>query len=100
MEELGIPELTSEQTEELCAIAEEATRRYVLSKVRGKNVEKLNVVAEVGGIKPIRLTVDVDFALSKSIKNCDAQELANEAVKAGFAAAEKYLRELECRSPK
>jgi hypothetical protein len=100
VEELGIPELTSKQTEELCAIAEEAARRYVLSKVRGKNVDKLNVIAEIEGIKPVRLTVDVDFSLSKSVKNCDAQELANEAVKAGFAAAERHLRELGCRSPK
>jgi hypothetical protein len=100
VEELGIPELTSEQTEELCAIAEEATRRYVLSKVGAKNVEKLNVVAEAEGIKPVCLTVDVDVTLSESAENCDVQELVKEAVKTGFAAAEKYLRELGCLSPK
>ena len=100
MEELGIPELTSEQTETVCTIAEEATRQHVLSKVGAKNVEKLNVVAEAEGIKPVRLTIDADVTLSESAEKCDVQQLVKEAVKAGFAAAEQYLRELRCLSPK
>jgi hypothetical protein len=100
VEELGIPELTSEQTEEICAIAEEAARQYVLSKVRAKNVESLNITAEVEGTKPINLALDVDIALSQKIENIDTQELADDAVKAGFVAAEKYLRELACHSQK
>jgi hypothetical protein len=34
--ELGIPELTTEQIEALCANAEDAARKYVLSKVSHK----------------------------------------------------------------
>ena len=43
MEELGLPELTTEQIEELCSITEEAAREYVLSKVPSKRIEKLNI---------------------------------------------------------
>jgi len=39
VEEIGIPELTSEEIEELCSIAEKAAREYVLSKVPPKRIE-------------------------------------------------------------
>ena len=98
MEELGISELTSEQVEELCTIAEENAREYVLSKISPKDIETLNVCAEVEGTKPVKLTIDVDIALSSSMKDCDVQKLADEAVKYAFNSAEKYLRELACSS--
>ena len=47
MEELGIPDLTTEQIEMLCAKAENAARKYILSKVPSKMVEKLNISVEV-----------------------------------------------------
>ncbi len=98
MEELGIPELTSEQIEEICTIAEEKARKHVISKVSAKQIERLNISAEIEGIKPAKLTIDVDIDLSTSVKNFDAQKLADEAVKEAFKAAEKYLRELTCHS--
>ncbi|MEM3536610.1 MAG: DUF3194 domain-containing protein [Candidatus Bathyarchaeia archaeon] len=100
MEELGIPELTSEQIEELCAVAEEAARKYVLSKVTSKRVETLNISVEAEGSKPVNLTVDIDITLSPLMKNFDVQKLVDEAVKEAFAAAEKYLRELKCHLKK
>ena len=98
MEELGIPELTREQVEELCAIAEENARKYVLSKVSPKAIETLNVCAEVEGTKPVKLAIDVDIALSSSMRDYDVQKLADEAVKYVFNSAERYLRELACSS--
>jgi len=100
VEELGIPELTSEQTEELCSIAEEAARKYILSKVPQKRIETLNISVETEGTKPITLTVNVDIALSPIMKNFDAKKLADEAVKEAFTSAETYLRELTCHSQK
>ena len=100
MEDLGIPDLTSEQTEKLCAIAEESTRKYLLAKVRKKDLEKLNVTSEVEGTRPIRLEISIDVGLLSKIKGLDVQEFANEAMKAGFMSAETYLRELACRSQK
>jgi len=95
---LGIPDLTSEQLKELCAVAEEAARQYVTSKVPGKRIERLDVSAEVQGTRPVSLEVDVDIGLSPTMGDFDAQRLADEAVKEGFKLAEKYLRDLACHS--
>lgn len=99
MEHIGIPELTSEQTEQLCVIVEEAARKYVYSQISKKNIEALNISVELEGTKPVTLTVDVDIDLSPSMENL-AQKLADEAMKEAFSSSEKYLRELACRSQK
>jgi hypothetical protein len=100
LEEIGLPELTPEQVEELCSIAEEAAREYVLSKVPPKHVETLNISVETDGEKPLTLTVDVEIVLSPLMQKYDVQRLADEAVKEAFKSAEKYLRELKCRLQK
>ena len=98
MENLGISELTSEQTETLCTIAEEAARKHILSKVSRKQLETLNVCAEVEGAKPIKLTVDVEVEFLPSAKGVSPEKLVDGAVKTAFKAAEKYMRELKCPS--
>ncbi|MEM3725535.1 MAG: DUF3194 domain-containing protein [Candidatus Bathyarchaeia archaeon] len=100
MEELRLPELTSEQIEELCLIAEEAARKYVTSKVPLKRIEELNISVEAEGTKPMTLTIDVDVVLSPLMRDFDVQKLVNEAVKEAFASAEKYLRNMPCRLQK
>lgn len=95
---MGLPELTSEQIEELCTIAE-AARRHVLSKVSSKQVEALNICAEAEGSRPVRLMIDVDITLAPSAKESDVHELADEAVKNAFAQAEQHLRKTACISP-
>jgi hypothetical protein len=100
VEELSIPELTSEQIEELCSIAEETARRSVLSKVMQKKIETLNISVEAEGTKPLNLVVDVDVVLSPIMKDFDVETLTQEAIKTAFAAAEKYLRELKWQSQK
>ena len=100
MEELGLPELTSEQIEELCSIAEEAAREYVLSKVPSKRIETLNISVEAEGTKPVMLTVEIDIALSPLMKDFDVQKLVDEAVAEAFISGKKYLRELKCHSKK
>ncbi|MEM3626718.1 MAG: DUF3194 domain-containing protein [Candidatus Bathyarchaeia archaeon] len=97
---MKIEELTSEQIEELCMVAEEAARRYALSKVSSKKVETLNISVEAEGEKVLTLTVDVGIILSPLMKDFDVQSLVDGAVKEAFAAAEKHMRELKCRSPK
>jgi energy-converting hydrogenase A subunit M len=100
VEELGLPELTSEQIEELCAIVEEAVREYFLSKVSSKRIETLNISVEAEGAKPVTLKVDVDIVLSPLMKNLDVQKLVKEAMEEAFKLAKKYLRELACHSQK
>ncbi|MGB9778443.1 MAG: DUF3194 domain-containing protein, partial [Candidatus Bathyarchaeales archaeon] len=71
MEDLGIPELTSEQVEELCAVAEKTAREYVTAKVPSKRIETLNISVEVEGTKPVTVTIDVDVVLSPLMKDFD-----------------------------
>jgi hypothetical protein len=98
MEAVGIPELTSEQIEELCLIAEKAAREHVLSKVPSKKIEALDISAEAEGTKPVALRVDVAVTLSPSMGNFNVQKLVDEAVREAFSSAEKHLRELTCHS--
>lgn len=94
MEELGIPHLTTKQIEEMCLEAEEAARRYVLSKIPSKMLEKLNIIVEADGTKPLNLTVEVNLALLPKMKRFDVSTLAENATKEAFRASENYLRKL------
>lgn len=98
MKALGIPELTSEQIEELCVIAEKAARDYIVTKVPSRKIDALNISAEAEGTKPVTLKVDVAVTLSASLKTFDVQKLVGEAVREAFISAEKHLRELTCHS--
>jgi hypothetical protein len=100
MEALGIPELTSEQIEELCLVAEKVAREHVLSKVTLKKIETLDISAEAEGSKPVALRVDVAVTLSPSMKDFNVQKLVDDAVREAFSSAEKHLRGLECHSEK
>jgi hypothetical protein len=100
VEELGLPELTSKQIEELCVIVEETAREHVLSKVSSKRIETLSISVEAEGAKPVTLTADVDITLSPLMKNFDVQMLVKEAMEEAFKSAKKYLRELTCHSQK
>lgn len=100
MEEMSIPELTSEQAEELCEVAEKAAREYVLSKVPSRRISALNITVETEGTKPVSVNVDVEITLSPLMKNYDVKKLANEAIKKAFTSIEKCLRDFACKSTK
>jgi hypothetical protein len=95
VEELGFPDLTTEQIETLCLTAENAARNHSLSKVPFKMVEKLSISVEADGIKPVNVTVEIDLVLSPKMKDFDAGMLVNEAVKEAHKASENYLRKLK-----
>jgi hypothetical protein len=100
MEALGIPELTIEQVENLCLIAEKAAREYILSKISSKKIEALDISAEAEGEKPVTLKVNVAVTLSSSIREFNVQKLVDGAVRQAFTSAEKHLREIACHSQK
>jgi hypothetical protein len=100
LEEIGILELTIEQVEELCEIAEETAREYVLSRVPPRRILTLNVTVDAEGTKPITINVDVEVVLSPLMKNFDVEKLVKEATERAFASIEKYLRKLSCKSKK
>ena len=95
MVELGIPELTTEQIETLCSTAENAARKYVLSKVQSKMVDKLNISVEAAGSKPVDVTVEIELELTLAAKNVDAQALVKEAINEAHKASENYLRKIK-----
>lgn len=100
MAENGIPELTLEQVEELCELAEQAAREYVLSKVSTSRIVALDVAVDAEGTKPVTVNVDVTVVLSPLMKDFDVESLTKEATKQAFAQIEEYLRELKCKSKK
>jgi hypothetical protein len=91
---MEISELTNEQMQRLCEIAENAAREYVTSKVSPKKITELNIAVEAEGNKPLTLNVEIDLTLSPLMKELDAQKLADQAIREAFASAEKYLREI------
>jgi post-segregation antitoxin (ccd killing protein) len=95
VDEMGIPELTTEQIETLCTTAEDAARKHILAKVSSRMVERLDISVEAEGAKPLNLTVEVELALSPQANDIDADALADEAVKEALEASEKYLRKLK-----
>jgi len=78
--ELGLPELSTEQIETLCATAENAARKYIQNKVASKNIDRLDITVEAQGTKPIDLSVEIDLALNDQVKGLDADALVKEAV--------------------
>jgi len=100
LEEIGILELTLEQVEELCQIAEETAREYVLSKVPPRRISTLNVTVDAEGTKPITINVDVEVALSPLMKDFEVENLVKEATERAFASVEEYLRKNSCKSTK
>jgi hypothetical protein len=95
MVDLGIPELTTEQTELLSQTAEEAAKTFILSKVSAKVLDRLDIAVEVVGTKPVDVTVEINLLLSKSAKGVDAEALVKDAVKEAHMATEKFLRQLK-----
>ncbi len=100
LEEFGIPELTSDQIETLCEIAEKAARSYVMARVPSRRISALDITVETEGSKPVMVTMDVEVSLSLLVRGCDVEKLANEATAEAFKSAEEYLRSLACTSTK
>lgn len=92
--DLGIPELTDEQFEEVTQVAEDAARKLILSKISQKQVDKLNITVEAEGTKPVNFTVEIDLVLLSQSKGVNEKALVDEAVAEAFKAIEAYLRKL------
>jgi len=100
LEEIGIPTLTPEQIEELCEIAEEAAKKYILSQIPIHRVSDLNLTIDIQGLKPLTVHVDLEITLSPLMKDYPVEKLAAEAKEKAFSALENHLRKLACQSKK
>jgi len=97
LEEIGIPELTSKQVEELCKVGEKAARDYIASKIPARRITSLDIVIDVEGVKPITVNADIEIVLSPLMKDYDAKRLVDEAKQEAFSAIEEYLRKIACK---
>jgi len=91
---LGLPELTDAQIETVSQAAENAARKHIFSKINQKLVEKLDIIVEAEGAKPVSFTIEVDLTFLPEVKGINQKALADEAVRKAFAAVEKNLRKL------
>lgn len=95
MVELGFPELTTGQIELLCQTAESAARKYVLSKVPQKEIDRLDISVEADGTKPVNVTVEINLILASQTKGVDAEALVKKAVDEAHKATENFLRKIK-----
>jgi len=91
---MELPELSSEQIEQLCTVAEEAARKYILSKISKKEANRIDVAVEAVGAKPVNLEVEIDLELSPQSGVVDSAAIVNEAIREAFKAGESFLRKL------
>lgn len=98
LEIIGLPELTSEQKENLCILAEKAARDYIKSKIPLNKIQTLDIDVEIEGQKSITVTIDIQLELTSDVKNCNAEQLVNEATKKAQETADKHLRQIACKS--
>ena len=95
MDMLGFPELSTEQIELLCQTTEDTARKYILSKVSRKGIDRLDISVEVEGTKPVNVTVEINLLLSKSLKGADAEALVKQAIAEAHLTTEQFLRKIK-----
>ena len=83
---------TDEEIESICAAAEEAARKFILSKISLKKLEDLDLSIEAVGDKPLSVTVKV--AVETDLGDAELKTIIDKATDAAFAAAEAKVREL------
>jgi len=98
LEEIGLPELSPEQKEDLCVLVEKAARDYIKSKIPLGKIQVLDIDVEIEQLGSVIVTVDTELATDPSMKDCNVEQLVNEATRKALEAADKYLREVACKS--
>jgi len=83
---------TTDEVEQMCAVAEEAARTHLLSSVSLRHLSDLDVTVEAVGDKPLTLNIEVAVEAANSTQ--DLESLVDEATKLAFSAAEAKAREL------
>jgi len=84
---------TDDEIEAICAAAEEAARKVILSNISLKELDDLNVAVEATGDKPLSLSVDV--AVEAELEDPDLAATIDRATDAAIAAADAKVRELD-----
>lgn len=91
MSKRPLSSLTYEEMEKLCEIAEEAARKYIMSKVPSEYISDVSISVDLEGSESLNVEVDVEVELSPLYKKVNVKEIVEGSVKAAFDAIEKYL---------
>ena len=83
---------TDNEIESICSAAEEAARRFILSKISLKKLEDLDLSVEGAGDKPLSVTVEI--GIRTELEDPELNAIIHNATEAAFAAAEAKVREL------
>ena len=83
---------TDEEIELICGAAEEAARKFILSKISLKKLEDLDLSVEGAGDKPLSVTVEI--AIESELENPELTSIIDSATDAAFEAAEAKVLEL------
>lgn len=94
MAKRSVTSLTYKELEEICSIAEEAARRYILSRVPKNGVSDISISVSLESSETLNVDVDVEVRLSPLYRKINVKDLVEESVKAAFEAIEKYLEKL------
>jgi hypothetical protein len=98
LEEIGPLELSLEQKENLRIFVEKAARGFIESKIPLNKVRMLNINVEIDKNMSVTVTVDVELAPLSSVKDCDVEQLVNEATRGALEAADIRFGEISCKS--
>ena len=83
---------TDEEVELICTAAEEAARKFILSKISLKKLDDLDLSVEGVGDKPLSVTVQI--AIESELEDPELGTIIDKATDAAFVAAETKVREL------
>jgi len=84
---------TDDEIEAICAAAEEAARKVILSKISLKQLDDLNVAVEAAGDKPLSLSVEI--AVEAEVEHPELAATIDRATDAAIVAADAKVRELD-----
>lgn len=84
---------TDEEIESICGAAEEAARKFILSKISLKKLEDLHLSVEGAGDRPLSVTVEIE--IDTEPENPELGTIIDRATEAAFAAAEAKVLELD-----
>ncbi len=86
----NLKNLTIEDIEELCILAESEIRKYIHSKCPEKEIDQLEITVEIGFEKTTNLTIEVDLE-SDSLSTEESKTLVEEAVRIAINVIDEKL---------
>ncbi len=82
--------LTLEEFEELCILAEDEIKKYIYSKVPKKEVNQLEIMVELGSEETTNLTIEINLEI-KSLSEQENKMLVEEALRVAMKAIDGRL---------